>query len=80
LDKIFEAKEPKSALVADILTEELKMNLYWSIRSLLPDLSPPFQFKDRRLKLKQLENFVTSTKGYWENYINLITGGYPDPK
>jgi len=72
LDKIFKAKEPSSALEADLLTEELKYDLYWGIRGLT--------VSDKRLKLKQLENFITSTKSYWENYINLINGGYPDPK
>jgi len=75
LEKIFKAKEPKSALEADLLTEDLKFEFSQSFYYLSLHC-----YVDRRLKLKQLENFVTSTKGYWENYINLIAGGYPDPK
>jgi len=68
LDKIFKAKEPSSALEADLLTEELKHDLYWGVRGLTVN--------DKRLKIKELNEFVeTKCISYWENYIDLIRGG-----
>jgi len=75
LEKIFKAKEPKSALEADLLTEDLKFEFSQSFYYL-----PLHCYVDRRLKVKELEKFITSKGSYWENYVNLIAGDYRDLK
>jgi len=72
LDKIFHAKELKCALVADLLTEQRKHDLFWGIRGQTVE--------DKRLKIEELKRFNTSSGPYWENYVDLIAGGYRDLK